>query len=161
MESATKSLDRIKTGYEHFNNILDTKEHTSEMDGVLSDEDQKVILSYRESFEKSMDDDFNTSGAIATIFDMVKFGNTELKDSNSLVFINEFVKLFSELCDILGITYKREALLLDSDIEALIEERQMARKNRDFARADEIRDDLLNKGIVLEDTREGVRFKRV
>ncbi len=129
--------------------------------GALTDEEKQVVDGFRSGFESAMDDDFNTSGGIATVFDMVKYANLNLNKESNPVFIQKFDDLFVELCDILGLGYKREEVLLDSDIEALIEKRQEARKARDFASADKIRDDLLAKGILLEDTREGVRFKRV
>lgn len=154
MESAEKSLDRIKTGFEKINSLQG-------VDGSMSKDEQKVIEEFRASFEEGMDDDFNTSAGIATIFNMVKYANIQMDGKATAVMVNSFKDLFIELCSVLGIAYEREALLLDEDIEALIEQRQQARKDRDFALADKIRDDLANQGIVLEDTREGVRYKRV
>lgn len=161
MESAIKSLERIKTGYVLINGLAETAAGEMQAAGALTDEEKQVVDGFRSGFESAMDDDFNTSGGIATVFDMVKYANLNLNKESNPVFIQKFDDLFVELCDILGLGYKREEVLLDSDIEALIEKRQEARKARDFASADKIRDDLLAKGILLEDTREGVRFKRV
>lgn len=111
-------------------------------------------------FESSMDDDFNTADAIAAIFEIVKLANSDIDGSSPAELITEAKELIISLCDILGIICEKKEELLDSDIEALINERQAARKERNFARADEIRNELEAKGIILEDTREGVRWKR-
>lgn len=157
MESATKSLERIKTGYEKLSGLL-PEEFT---DGPLSQEELQVIDTFRAEFEEGMDDDFNTSAGIATIFDMVKYINMNFDKETNAVMLKKFNDLFIELCDILGVVYQKEEVLLDSDIEALIEQRQQARKDKDFALADKIRDDLLARGIVIKDTREGVIFSRI
>ncbi len=164
MESATKSLDRIKTGYDKSSKYLvkarDEKTPHNSM-AEMSSEEEKVLISFRDDFEKGMDDDFNTAAAIATIFDMVKYINLNFDNKTNVEYVKNFNELFTELCDILGIAYLREEVLLDSDIEELITKRQQARKDKDFTMADKIRDDLVARGIVLEDTREGVRYKRV
>ena len=102
----------------------------------------------------------NTADAVSSIFEIVKVANSKVTGENSKEFIEKVLGEITKLCDILGIVTEQEEELLDDDIEKLIEERQAARKNRDFARADEIRDLLLEKGIILEDTREGVSWKR-
>jgi cysteinyl-tRNA synthetase len=107
-----------------------------------------------------MDDDFNTADAITAVFELVKFINLNAQAENSAEYLNRLLKELTELTDILGLIVDKEEELLDSDIEALIEERKAARKNKDFKRADEIRDSLLEMGIVLEDTREGVKWHR-
>ena len=107
-----------------------------------------------------MDDDFNTADAIAAIFEIVRLANTYCNGESSKTFVKEFYDKIVFLCDILGIEANIKEELLDEDIEKLIEDRQIARKNKDFAKADEIRDLLEDKGIILEDTREGVRWKR-
>ena len=107
-----------------------------------------------------MDDDFNTADAITAVFDLVKYANTNVSDDSSKAFADALGGKIKDLCDILGIITEKKEELLDSDIEALIQERQAARKEKNFARADEIRGLLLEKGIVLEDTREGVKWKR-
>ena len=112
------------------------------------------------NFETAMEDDFNTADAVAAIFDLVKHANTTASAESSKAYLQGVLDLIVKLSDVLGIITKRQEDLLDADIEALIAERQAARKERNFARADEIRDELLAKGIILEDTREGVKWKR-
>jgi cysteinyl-tRNA synthetase len=113
-----------------------------------------------ERFRAAMDDDFNTADALAAIFELVKFVNSNAKADSSKAFLEALKQEIVTLSDICGLIVDKKAEMLDSDIEALIEERQAARKAKNFARADEIRDELLAKGIVLEDTREGVKWKR-
>ena len=115
---------------------------------------------FQENFDRAMDDDFNTADAIAAVFDLVKFANTSVSETSSKAFAEDLQAKIQGLCDILGIITEKKEELLDADIEQLIEERQAARKAKNFARADEIRNELLEKGIVLEDTREGVKWKR-
>ena len=107
-----------------------------------------------------MDDDFNTADAIAAVFDLVKFINTMTDEDSSKEYLENLFDRLVRLTEVLGIIVDKEDEILDSDIEALIAERQAARKAKDFARADAIRDELLEKGIVLKDTREGVQWKR-
>ena len=158
MESSKNALERILTAVE---NLKYVAEHASlqEMteEEVLKLEETKK---FEENFDDSMDDDFNTADAIAAVFDLVKFANTNVSETSSKAFAEELQAKIQGLCDILGIITEKKAELLDADIEQLIEERQVARKAKNFARADEIRNELLEKGIVLEDTREGVKWKR-
>ena len=107
-----------------------------------------------------MEDDFNTADAIASVFELVKFANTTATSGNSKEFLQGLYDKIVTLTDILGLIVEKEEELLAEDIEALIEERQAARKAKNFQRADEIRNELLEKGIILEDTREGVKWKR-
>ena len=102
----------------------------------------------------------NTADAISAIFEIVKLSNVSVSENSSKALISKFVERIETLCGVLGIETKRQEMLLDADIEALIGQRQEARKARDFARADAIRDELAQKGIILEDTREGVKWKR-
>lgn len=158
MESSKNALERILTAVE---NLKYVAEHASlqEMteEEVLKLEETKK---FEENFDDSMDDDFNTADAIAAVFDLVKFANTNVAEGSSKVFADALREKIQSLCDILGIITEKKEELLDADIEQLIEERQAARKAKNFARADEIRNELLEKGIVLEDTREGVKWKR-
>lgn len=108
-----------------------------------------------------MEDDFNTADAITAIFELVKFANTTADGESSKVYTKALLDRIVSLCDILGLIVEKKEEMLDADIEALIEERTQARKEKNFKRADEIRDELLEKGIVLKDTREGVQWKRV
>ena len=111
-------------------------------------------------FEAAMDDDFNTADAISAVFELVKLANSNSSEDNTKEYITALKESIVTLADILGLKVIKEEELLDEDIEALIAERQQARKDKNFARADEIRDELTAKGIILEDTREGVRWKR-
>ena len=107
-----------------------------------------------------MDDDFNTADAIAAIFELVKFINTNTGGESSKAFLSALHEQIRELSDVCGLIVDQKEEMLDAEIEKLIEERQAARKAKNFARADAIRNELLEKGIVLEDTREGVKWKR-
>lgn len=120
----------------------------------------KSLDSYKEQFIASMSDDLNTADAIANIFELVKFINLKVDEDSPKEFVKEAYKLFMELCKVIGILSKDDEIL-EEDILKLIEERTQARKDKDFTRSDEIRDELLEKGIVLEDTRDGVKWKRV
>lgn len=158
MEAAKNGLDRIKTAVynlEHLVEVAAEKEVTKEEQESLS-----LAEGLENKFNGAMEDDFNTADAISAIFELVKLANTTASAESSKEFLEILLKKITVLCDILGIEVEKEEELLDDEIERLIEERQAARKNRDFARADQIRDELLEKGIVLEDTREGVRWKR-
>lgn len=107
-----------------------------------------------------MDDDFNTADAISVIFELVKFINSNTGEESSKAYLQNLYEELKMLTDICGLLIEPKQELLDADIEKLIQERQDARKQKNFARADEIRNELLEKGIVLEDTREGVKWKR-
>ncbi len=158
MESAKASYDRICTCVSNLTFLLG-----GERAAELTDDEKKLLeesKKYRQNFEKVMDDDFNTADAISAIFDLVRFINSNVNENSSKVFLEELKKEIVELADILGLIVDKVEELGDEEIEKLIEERQAARKNKDFARADEIRAELLEKGIVLEDTREGVKWKK-
>lgn len=111
-------------------------------------------------FEAAMDDDFNTADAISAIFELVKYSNTNVGGDSSKELIGNLRQRLCQLCGILGIIAEGKEEILDGEIEKLIAERQAARKEKNFARADEIRGILLEQGIILEDTREGVKWKR-
>ena len=154
--SAKNGLERILTSID----LVREKSETSE--GSFTEEDKKHMQQVKElvkKYEVAMEDDFNTADAISAIFEIVKVANITVP-TGSQEYAKEVLEIMTKLCDILGIDITKEEEILDSDIEALIEERQAARKAKNFARADEIRDELLEKGIVLEDTREGVKWKR-
>ena len=158
MEAAKNSLDRILTAADRARDFLSKAEEGELKEGEL--DLIKEAEGFRAKYEEAMDDDFNTADAIAAIFELVKFMNTNITDQTTKAFDAALLAELNELMDILGLTTERKAELLDEEIEKLIEERQNARKEKNFARADEIRAELLNKGIVLEDTREGVKWKR-
>ena len=158
MESSKNALERIQTAVD---NLKFLAEHASAQE-MTPEEAAKAeeAAKYEKAFDDSMDDDFNTADAIAAIFDLVKFANTTADEKSSKAYAEVLREKIQGLCDIMGLITEKKEELLDEDIEKLIEERQAARKAKNFARADEIRAELLEKGIVLEDTREGVKWKR-
>lgn len=161
MEAAKNSLDRILTAVGQLKTFSENTEKRREFIST----DERVIVAEAEAlntkFMDAMDDDFNTADAIAAIFELVKLANIHCNGESSLEFIKVIHDNLVNLCDILGIETDKKEEYLDEEIEKLIEERQTARKNKNFARADEIRNTLMNKGILLEDSREGVRWKRI
>lgn len=158
MEAAKSGLDRIITATDNLKFLADN----AKAETLTNNEEDALTKTqgYVAAFEKAMDDDFNTADAIAAIFDLVKYANTTANGDSSKAYVTALYELIVKLADVLGIVVEKKEELLDADIEALIQERQAARKERNFARADEIRDELLAKGIILEDTREGVKWKR-
>jgi len=159
MDSAKNSLDRILNAFEKLRSF-ETKAVGDNMTETERVDFHEIILS-KQKFEASMDDDFNTADAIAAVFEIVRVSNSTVNEDSTLSYIKHILSVLSKLCDVLGIKTKRKEVILDEDIEKLILSRTEARKNKDFKRADEIRNELLEMGIVLEDTREGVKWKRV
>ena len=158
MEASKNGLERILTAtynLEHLLKLAESKELTEEEKDILAEAE-----SLNNKFNMAMDDDFNTADAIAAIFEIVKAANSKITSANSKELIQKVLDKVLKLSDILGLQVKKKEELLDDEIEQLIQDRQSARKSKDFARADEIRNLLLEKGIILEDTREGVRWKR-
>ncbi len=158
MEASKNALERIQTAVD---SLKYTAEHALAED--LTEAETELLKGaekFETDFDASMDDDFNTADAIAAVFDLVKYANTHTDGDSSRAFARALCGRIQNLCDILGIITEKKEELLDAEVEGLIEERQAARKARDFAKADEIRNLLLEKGIVLEDTREGVKWKR-
>jgi len=159
MEAAGNGYGRILNSVDNLNFLLQNasgREMTEEEKNLA-----KELDGFTAKFDEAMDDDFNTADAIAAIFELVKFANTHAKESSSAPFLGALKGRIVELSDICGLKVEKKEELLDGDIEELIAQRQAARKAKDFTRADEIREELLNKGILLEDTREGVKWKRV
>ena len=157
VESAKTGLDRILTAIDLCREMA-AKEET----GTLSDAEKEHFANVEalvKKFEDAMEDDFNTADAVSAIFEIVRESNSTVKDF-SADYAKKVLKVLEDLCGVLGIETTKEEEILDEEIEKLIEERQAARKNKDFARADEIRDQLLEQGIVLKDTREGVKWSR-
>ena len=159
MDSAKNSLDRILNAFEKLRSF-EEKVSGDTMTEAEREDFHEVILS-KQKFDASMDDDFNTADAIAAVFEIVRISNSTVNETSTLSYIKHTLSVLSKLCDVLGIKTERKEVILDEDIEKLIESRTEARKNKDFKRADEIRNELLELGIVLEDTREGVKWKRV
>lgn len=115
----------------------------------------------RRKYEAAMEDDFNTADAISAVFELVKLANSTADENSTKAYVSCMKKMIEELCDVLGIITEKKEEVLDAEVEEMIAARQQARKDRNFALADEIRGKLLDMGIVLEDTREGVKWKRV
>lgn len=158
VESSKNGLERIKTAYAKLQELC-----ANGTDGDMSAEEAsfvKQLDGYVEKFEAAMDDDLNTADAISVIFELVKFANTTTTEGATKAYAKAVADKLAMLADVLGIIVEQKEDLLDDEIDALIAERQAARKEKNFTRADEIRNLLLDKGIVLEDTREGVRWKR-
>ena len=159
MESSKNALERILTAAEKLRDLG----NGGRPEELTAEEREKLesMKEYRKKFEEAMDDDLNTADAIAAVFELVKFANTEVGEGSSKAFAGALLEELTSLADILGFTLEKKEESLDEEVERLIAERQAARKAKNFARADEIRAELLAKNIVLEDTREGVKWKRV
>ena len=158
MEASKNALDRIVESASRLKDRIDgaaVQEITESEENLL-----KEAGAYTAKFEEAMDDDFNTADALAAVFELVKFSNTNVTEDSSIGFAQALLDMMVKLCDVLGLIIIKNEEILDKEIEELIEERQAARKAKNFARADEIRDLLLEKGIILKDTREGVKWKR-
>lgn len=159
MEAAKNGLERILTAVENLDHLIkNTKtESLSKEESAWLQESHGFI----QKFEMAMEDDFNTADAVSNVFELVKFSNVHANSDCSKEFLSELKREIQMLCDILGIVTKKAEEMLDQDIEQLIEERNQARKDKNFKRADEIREMLAEQGILLEDTREGVKWKRI
>lgn len=159
MESSKNALERITEAAARLRDrqAAATVQEATEDEKKLMQEEAAFVT----KFEESMDDDFNTADALAAVFELVKFANTNVQEGSSKEFTGHTLEVMTKLCDVLGLTLEKKEEILDEEIENLIAERQAARKAKDFARADEIRGLLLDKGIELKDTREGVKWKRI
>lgn len=158
MEASKNGLDRIVNAADNLKYLMGAatvQEMTAEEKKAFAKTDEFV-----KGFEAAMEDDFNTADAVAAVFELVKYINTGVSAQNSKECLQSYLDLLVKLCDVLGLIVDKKEELLDEEIEKLIEERQAARKAKNFARADEIRDELLSKGIILKDTREGVQWKK-
>ena len=158
MEASKNGLERIVNAADNLKFLM-----KNAADEKMTEEENKLFTqtdAFVADFERAMEDDFNTADAIAAVFDLVKFANSNTDSESSAEYLGKLFDLLVKLTDVLGLLVDKKEDILDEDIEKLIEERQAARKAKDFARADAIRDELLEKGIVLKDTREGVQWKR-
>ena len=158
LDSAKASVERLYNAIGNLENLLD--EVTLE---TMTEEEVKYLESldkYRQKYIEKMDDDFNTADAITVLFELSKDINTNVSINSSKGLLSKALELIRELGKPLGMLQKTTKCSLEDEIEALIEQRQQARKNRDFALADKIRDDLKDRGIILEDTPQGVRWKK-
>ena len=158
MEAAKNSLERILEAAGKLSDRKDNgaAENITEEELALLKEAEGFVT----KFEAAMDDDFNTADALAAIFELVKFANTNVDENSSKEFAGGLYEELFKLSDVLGLKIEKKEEILDKEIENLTQERQAARKAKDFKRADEIRDELLKKGIILKDTREGVKWQR-
>ncbi|MFR2850034.1 MAG: DALR domain-containing protein, partial [Hungatella hathewayi] len=158
MESSKNGLERILTAVEKLRDL-----EAKAADGGMTEAENGNVAEAKalvEKYEAAMDDDFNTADAIAAVFELVKLSNSTADAESTKAYVSYMKETIEKLCDVLGIITEKKEEVLDSEVEALIEARQQARKDKNFALADEIRGKLLDMGIVLEDTREGVKWKR-
>ena len=159
MESAKAGLDRIKNAV---SNLEDLKEKGLGS-GMTEDESKgaEELKRHRDRFNEAMDNDLNTADAVSVIFDIVKLANSTTREGATKEYAACLLDAILELGDVLGLILVSHEDVLDEEIEKLIEERSMAKKEKDFAKADAIRDKLLGMGIQLKDTREGVKWSRI
>lgn len=158
MEASKNSLERICTAAEHQADCLKAAK-----EGEMTAEEkqnQAAVEELVQKFETAMDDDFNTADAISAIFEIVRLSNSTISEASTKAYVSYVKETMDKLCDVLGIITEKKEEILDSEVEDLIAKRQQARKDKNFALADEIRGQLLDMGIILEDTREGVKWKR-
>lgn len=158
MEASKNSLERIRTAAEHQADCLKAAKE-GEMT-VEEKQNQAAVEELVQKFETAMDDDFNTADAISAIFEIVRLSNSTISEASTKAYVSYVKETMDKLCDVLGIITEKKEEILDSEVEDLIAKRQQARKDKNFALADEIRGQLLDMGIILEDTREGVKWKR-
>lgn len=156
MEQAQNALSRMRNAKSNLNHLI----HTCQ--GKMTEKERTALEGfdkYRQEFIRAMDDDLNTADAISAIFELITAINTAVKDGSSKEFAEKSMEILMELADVLGLLQQdKEEAPIDDEIKALVEERQEARKNKNFARADEIRDLLKERGITLKDTPQGVQI---
>jgi cysteinyl-tRNA synthetase len=160
MESAKNGLDRIVTAGEKLRSTI-----ANGKDGVMTAEENGFIEDSEEfvkKFEEAMDDDCNTANAITAVFELVKFSNSKVTETSTKEFAKALYGTLFKLCDVLGIILEKETKAVGDEayIEEMIAKRNQAKKDRNFVLADEIRDELAEKGIILKDTREGTKWSR-
>ncbi|WP_456272784.1 cysteine--tRNA ligase [Bacillus sp. AK031] len=156
LENAKTGLDRLKTSYENL-------KHRREVSAELAENNKEwleKLSSLKGQFIKEMDDDFNTANGISVLFELSRQANYYLMEKNTTVtIIDAFMEHFTEFFEVLGLKLE-ETALLDEEIEEMINQRNQARKDRDFQLADQLRDKLKEMNIILEDTAQGTRWKR-
>ena len=158
MEASKNGLDRILTGMEK---LRETEAKVSQDSLSPAEEENKAKgEALAAKYEAAMEDDFNTADAISAVFELIKLANSTVTEESSKAYVSWLKEELERLCEVLGIETEKKKEVLDAEIERMIEERQAARKAKNFALADEIRGRLLEMGIILEDTREGVKWKR-
>ena len=158
MEASKNGLDRILTGMEK---LRETEAKVSQDSLSPAEEENKAKgEALAAKYEAAMEDDFNTADAISAVFELIKLANSTVTEESSKAYVSWLKEELERLCEVLGIETEKKKEVLDAEIEQMIEERQAARKAKNFALADEIRGRLLEMGIILEDTREGVKWKR-
>lgn len=156
LNNAKSALERLQTSYQNLKHRLEASTNLVEDDQKWLDQ----IANFHNQFIEEMDDDFNTANAISVLFEVSKLANYYLMEKNtSTVVIRKFLEIFEQFFNVLGLELTKDQLL-DEEIEQLITKRNEARKNRDFHTADQIRDQLKEMNIVLEDTPQGTRWKR-
>ena len=158
MEASKSGLERIVNAADNLKFLMGNakNDRMTEAEKELFAKTEEFV----QGFERAMEDDFNTADAVAAVFELVKYTNTNTDQESSKEYLQMLLERLVKLTDVLGLIVNKEEDILDEEIEKLIEERQAARKAKDFKRADAIRDELLEKGIILKDTREGVQWKR-
>lgn len=166
MEASKNGLERILTAVTRLKELEERPKavqkggNESAVKALQEGESGASVKELSDKFEAAMDDDFNTADGISAIFELVKLGNSTADEDSSKAYVTLLRETIERLCGVLGITTERKAEILAAEVEDMIEARQQARKEKNFALADEIRGKLLEEGIVLEDTREGVKWKR-
>ena len=158
MQASKNGLDRILNGVEKLCDLekkVEAKDMSQEEEAKVAEAKNQI-----QKFEAAMEDDFNTADAITAIFELVRLSNSTANEAASKEYVTYLKETIEKLCDVLGIITEKKEEVLDEEIEALIQARQQARKEKNFALADEIRGRLSDMGIILEDTREGVKWKR-
>lgn len=158
LNQSKAGLERLYNAKERLEFIISKLSDDAENDEELNLEEE--LNSFRQRFIEAMDDDLNTADAVSVIFELAKFMNSNVNENSTKEFANKVLSEFNELTSVLNVVNKKQEDMLDEEIEKLIEARTNAKKNKDFKLADQIRDELLEKGIVLEDTRQGVKWRR-
>jgi len=156
MEQAKNGLARMQNAKANLKHLMEAGSDSGMT--AIEEKSAENFRNYKQAFIDAMEDDLNTADAITAVFELITAINTTVKDGASKEFAKKAADILDELTNILGLLQQEEDDSIDSEIQALVEERQEARKNKNFARADEIRDILKAKGIVLKDTPQGVQI---